>query len=301
MTDKNNVKRVTSHYNEAAEHYHQHYDRSALSDVKLPYPANYFRLEILLESFVKLGLKRVVEVGVGEGTPLTALAAAGIDVWGFDVAVNMVEKCKRKMQDCGLSPDHVFHADIQASATYADRLGVGTFDGLMAMGVMPHIDDDDVALTNMAALVRPGGTVFVEFRNKLFSLFTFNRYTRDFVVDDLLNGVDDRIRSRVAQDLNTRLRIDQPPVRQSIGSAPGYDAILSKLHNPLEMPEFFARYGFTDVKLRWYHYHPSMPYLAEEFPSLFRGEAIRLEGETSGWRGFFLCSAFVVQATKSRG
>jgi hypothetical protein len=33
-------------------------------------------------------------------------------------------------------------------------------------------------------------------------------------------------------------------------------------------------------------------------PELFREEAVRLEHETSGWRGLFLCSAFVVEAVK---
>jgi hypothetical protein len=41
-----------------------------------------------------------------------------------------------------------------------------------------------------------------------------------------------------------------------------------------------------------------MPYLADRMPELFREEAIRLEHESSGWRGLFLCSAFVVEAVK---
>ena len=31
---------------------------------------------------------------------------------------------------------------------------------------------------------------------------------------------------------------------------------------------------------------------------LFREEALKLEHDTSGWRGLFLCSAFVVEAIK---
>jgi len=44
-----------------------------------------------------------------------------------------------------------------------------------------------------------------------------------------------------------------------------------------------------------------MPYLGEKIPELFRKEAISLEREPSGWRGYFLCSAFVVEATKAEG
>jgi hypothetical protein len=170
----------------------------------------------------------------------------------------------------------------------------------MAMGVMPHVEDDDAVLQNIAALVRPGGTVFVEFRNKLFSLFTFNRYTLEFIVDELLAGVADELREQVASELEGRLRTDLPPTRATTasGDAPGYDAILSRFHNPFEADELFTRNGFEQTRLLWYHYHPAMPLLEERDPALFRREAIALEHEPSGWRGYFLCSAYVVEAVK---
>ena len=39
-----------------------------------------------------------------------------------------------------------------------------------------------------------------------------------------------------------------------------------------------------------------MPYLEGNMAELFRKEAVRLEHESSNWRGYFLCSAFVVEA-----
>ena len=295
-----NKDAIDSHYDARAEHYHEQYERDRLYDLSAPYAANYFRLQLLLNSFVNKGIKRVIEVGVGEGTPLTTLGKAGIDVWGFDIAHAMVEKSKETMKKNGMDPDHIFWADIQDPTTYAHALQGGQFDGLMAMGVMPHVKNDDMTLENMAMLVRPGGSVFIEFRNKLLSLFTFNRYTADFILNDLLAGVDDRIKAGVKKDLESRLRMDVPPVREKVqgSDAPGFDAILSKFHNPFEVPELFRKHGFTDIKLLWYHYHPAMPYLEEKFPELFRQESINLEHEPSDWRGYFLCSAFVIEAVK---
>jgi hypothetical protein len=179
-------------------------------------------------------------------------------------------------------------------------LGHGGFDGLMAMGVMPHVENDQMVLENIASLLRPGGTAFIEFRNKLFSLFTFNRYTYEFILNDLLGPVDEAVKQRVAAELRPRLRMDLPPVRSEAadGKGPGYDLILSKFHNPFEIVPLFERCGFRDIQLHWYHYHPMMPMLEKESPELFRREAVRLEHEMSGWRGYFLCSAFVVEGTK---
>lgn len=291
---------VAAHYDAAAARYHEMYDRDHLRDCSRDYPANYFRLQLLLESFVKKGVKRVLEVGVGDATPLIALAGAGLDVWGFDFSREMVTTAKANMRDHGGDPSRIFWGDIQDRTTYADSLTEHHFDGVLAMGVMPHVASDDDAIANMAALVRPGGSIFLEFRNKLFSLFTFNRHTADFILNDLLAGVAPELKRLVADELNERLRMDVPRRQEARpGAAPGYDEIFSKFHTPFEVADLLKRHDFVDVTYRWYHYHPAMPYLGDRQSQLFRDEAIKLEGEPSGWRGMFLCSAFVAEATKA--
>jgi len=293
-------KSVDSYYDAVADRYHERYERKNLHDLSASYPANYFRLQLLMNSFVSKKIKRVIEVGVGEGTPLSVLKKAGIDVWGFDIAKEMVRKSKETMQKNGSNPDQIFWGDIQDPLTYVHALKEGQFDGLMAMGVMPHVENEEMVLKNMSTLVRPGGSVFIEFRNKLLSLFSFNRFTVDFILDDLLVGVSNEVKDAVKNDLESRLRMDMPPVRGKTkgGDAPGYDAILSKFHNPFEVVDMFKKHGFTNVQIHWYHYHPSMPYLGKDMPEVFRNEAIKLEHETSKWRGYFLCSAFVIEAIK---
>ncbi|OFV92911.1 MAG: methyltransferase [Acidobacteria bacterium RIFCSPLOWO2_02_FULL_61_28] len=300
MSNANPEISVSSYYDAVANHYHEQYQREKLYDTSRGYPANYFRLQLLLNSFITKGVKRIIEVGVGEGTPLATLGKTGIDVWGFDISQEMVKKSKRTMQENNMNPDHIFWGDVQDPNTYVQALKGGLFDGLMAMGVMPHVENDDMVIKNMSTMIRPGGSVFIEFRNKLFSLFTFNRYTVDFILNDLLRDVSLEVRAMVAKDLESRLRIDIPPRLNTIpgSDAPGYDAILSKFHNPFEVVELFEKHDFEDIQLLWYHYHPAMPYLEEQLPELFRKEAVRLEHEPSHWRGYFLCSAFVVEAVK---
>jgi len=291
-------KSVDSYYDAVASRYSEQYERDRLYDLSASYPANYFRLQLLLNSFISKKIKRVIEIGVGEGTPLSTLGKSGIDVWGFDISTEMVKKSKENMKKNGMNPDQIFLGDIQDPTTYVHALKDGRFDGLMAMGVMPHVENDDMVLKNMSTLVLPGGSVFIEFRNKLLSLFSFNRYTVDFILNDLLTEVSDEVKDMVQKDLESRLRMDMPPIRDKVenSDAPGYDTILSKFHNPFEVIELFKKHGFTDVQLHWYHYHPSMPYLKENMPESFRKEAIRLEHEPSNWRGYFLCSAFVIEA-----
>jgi 2-polyprenyl-3-methyl-5-hydroxy-6-metoxy-1,4-benzoquinol methylase len=288
---------VAAHYDSVAADYHLQYRREQL-DTVADYPANYFRLQILVNRLASLGAKRVYEIGVGEGTPLLTLAGMGIEVAGCDISEAMVEQARSRIAQAGLPPSTVSWGDIQDSVTFAHHLRNGPFDAVIAAGVLPHVDNDSLFLENVRMLLRDGGTALVEFRNKLFSLFTFNRKTKEFVVEDLLRGVDPAVAQMVAEDLERRLAMDQPPLRASpTNGAPGYDAILSKFHNPFELVETFQRNGYADVRIHWYHYHPAPPALEPALGDAFRSAAFALEHDPSDWRGYFLCSAGVVEAT----
>src|SRR5258705_12629324 len=75
---------VARFYDSAAADYHRMYQRENLANLDY-YPANYFRLQILVRRLAALGAKRVYEVGVGEGTPLVSMAKLGMDVAGCDI------------------------------------------------------------------------------------------------------------------------------------------------------------------------------------------------------------------------
>lgn len=298
---------VAKHYDGSAENYHLQYERNLISDVSRDYPANYFRLHQLLNAFTQNNVRKVIEVGVGEGTPLITLSKAGMDVSGFDISHKMVEKARTNFSENGLSPENIIFGDIQDPITYSPLLKAGQFDALLAMGVLPHVRNEEFVLKNMKNLVKPNGRVFIEFRNKLFSLFTFNRYTYEFIMEDLLDGVSPQLKSIVSKNLRDRLQMNLPTPRMTGESANlndssaegevlGYDAILSKFHNPFEMIDLFEKIGFKESKLHWYHYHPAMPNLSGENPHLFRDEALKLEHNNSNWKGMFLCSAFVIEA-----
>ena len=301
MNEKDTTNRVKNHYKAVAVSYHEQYDPELLRVIERPYPANYFRLEKLLKSFGENNVRRALEVGIGDGTPLAAVARLNIDVWGFDFTEEMVTKAQETIKSVGGDPSQLFVADIQDPQTFANKLPEGGFDGVIAMGVMPHVESDKDVLENITKLVQPGGRVFIEFRNKLFSLFTFNRKSVEFILDDLLPEVDNELRDLVRDDLSSRLRMDVPPVREKVtgSEAPGYDTIRSRFHNPFEVKDIFRSMGYDQIDLHWYHYHPAIPYLEDVLPKKFREEAIAMEHEESGWRGYFLASAFIIEAVKS--
>lgn len=289
---------VSSHYDGSADSYGLQYQRENLWTHE-DYPANFFRLELVIERLKALRAQSLFEFGVGDATPLVSIAKEGIRVAGFDIAPKMVEVAQENLVANSLDPALVCLADAQDSKTLAPQLERhGQFDAVMALGVIPHVKDDQQFIEAMSSFLRPGGTIFLEFRNSLFSLFTFNRYTKEFILDELLVGVDGHTRDIVAAELDQRLAVNVPPPRTRDDGTPGYDEILARFHNPFELSDLVRQLGFEDLQFHWYHYHPAPPMLENAVGrEAFRRGAFALEHERT-WRGMFLCSAGVIEAVK---
>ena len=79
---------------------------------------------------------------------------------------------------------------------------------------------------------------------------------------------------------------------------PGYDEILARFHNPLDLGELLEQHGFGSVRFHWYHYHPAPPMLTGAIGETeYRKGSFDLEHEDT-WRGMFLCSAGLIEAVK---
>jgi SAM-dependent methyltransferase len=261
-----------------------------LHDLGDGYPANHFAFQRIANALIDARATRILEVGVGRGNALPLLVGLGLEVSAIDTSDEAVEASRQRLSALGQDPVRVIQADIEDPITYAPLAAGGAFDALVSLGVLPHVRHERQTLLNMRSLVRPGGEVYVEFRNKLFSLFTFNRYTYEFIMDDLLGDVDEGLRSAVGERLRGRLDMDVPPV------GPGGHA--ARFHTPFEVIDEFTAAGFEGAEAWPFHYHAGPPAFEASHSREFRDESIALEHETSGWKGLFLCSAFIIRARR---
>ncbi len=288
---------VASHYDGSASTYADQYDEIKIWTNE-EYPANYFRLKLVRRILADAGVTSLYEHGVGDATPLVTIAGDGIRVAGNDVSPEMVKFARANMTKHGLDPEAINLLDVQSHDSIdIERAKAGSFDAVMALGVIPHVEDDRWFVASMDKFLAPGGQMLLQFRNSMFSMFTFNRLTKEFVMDELLPDVPESVRQIVSADLDQRLAVDKPPKRTR-PTGDGYDEILSKFHNPLELSEIVKSFGYKDLQFHWYNYHPAYPMLAGSIdPKVYRQAQMDLEGDTS-WRGMFLCSAGLIQAVK---
>jgi 2-polyprenyl-3-methyl-5-hydroxy-6-metoxy-1,4-benzoquinol methylase len=287
---------VADHYQASSATYSEQYDESKIltSD---EYPANFFRLKRVKERVQALGIKSIYELGIGDGSPLAAMAELGLKVGGSDFTEGMLDVARAQFTAKAFDPSVITWGDIQERSTLESAIATGPYDAVMALGVLPHVRDEGAVVDNMSAFLAPGGTLFLQFRNSMMSLWSFNRLTMEFIEDELLKGQPAEVKDVVRAGLEPRLAMDKPPKREWDVNGPAYDEILAKFHNPFELQALVESKGFTHVKFHWYNYHVTPPMLAKDLGTAFRTAGIAMEPSTD-WRGMFLCSAGVIEATK---
>ena len=293
------MSNVMKHYDGSAPTYHEQYDPDLLW-ANAEYPANLFRLQLVARLLKAAGARSVYELGTGEATPMIKLhQALGINVAGSDLSPEMVRLGQENLERHGLDAGLLSLVDAQdEAAVRAERSLRGESDAVIALGVIPHVTDDAAFVRSMSLFCRPGGTLLLQFRNSMFSMFTFNRLTKEFILDELMAPVPQEFKDAVAADLDTRLAVDMPRVRRR-DDGYGYDEVLSRFHNPFELAEVVKAQGYTDVRFHWYNYHPTYPMLRGQFEDrAYREAQMALEQEGT-WRGMFLCSSGVIEATRA--
>lgn len=93
----------------------------------------------------------ILEVGLGHGGYVERLAARGTYT-GVDLDPQAVEAAAMRY------PQHTFEAHDITTDRFAQRFG-GQFDITVCMNVIEHIADDRSAVANLAATLKPGGTL----------------------------------------------------------------------------------------------------------------------------------------------
>jgi 2-polyprenyl-6-hydroxyphenyl methylase / 3-demethylubiquinone-9 3-methyltransferase len=112
--------------------------------------------------------RRVLDVGCGGGLLAESLAARGAKVCGIDLAPGMIEVARLHARESALNIDY----RIAAAEELATQ-EPGGFDVVTCMEMLEHVPDPMATIAALAALVRPGGSLFVS---------TINRNAKSFLL-----------------------------------------------------------------------------------------------------------------------
>ncbi len=130
------------------------------SGLKALHGINPLRLAYI-EARAPLKGKRVLDIGCGGGILSEAMARTGARVTGIDLADSALAAARVHMKTTGFEIDY--------RRITAEELAVempGTFDAVTCMELLEHVPDPESILTASAALVRPGGDIFLSTINR---------------------------------------------------------------------------------------------------------------------------------------
>ena len=104
----------------------------------------------------------MLDAGMGPGRLTAELDKRGWTVWGVDGSANMVSLARARVPKAA---DRLLEARIERLPFGDDR-----FDAVVSTGVLGYVDDLEVALRELARVLRPGGRLVFSVGNGLAPL-----------------------------------------------------------------------------------------------------------------------------------
>ena len=284
-----NTKSAQDFYNQEAQTYKKMYEPGYEY-----YPANLIRLKLIIKRLKENNSKKILDAGCGTAIPMIKLLKSGFDVVGFDYSKEMVSFGKKELELANYKSDLIYHANLGKKRSIKNK----KFDAVLALGVFPHIEKEKPALKNIRNCLKSNGKAYIEFRNQLFATFSMNRYSVDLFLNELIDY--DKLPKKIKNDLlnfySKKLSIKKPSKRKD--GRISYNDILARFRNPLTIEEdLFKPEKMKVDKIHFYHYHALPPIFERNYPKIFRKLSRKLEKPDS-WKGYFLSSAFVIEASK---
>ena len=178
------------------------------------------------------GWRRVLDVCCGGGRHLAALARLGFDAWGVDLSDALLGDAAQRPELAG----RLVRADVRALPfAAAFDLAVNLFS---SFGYFEDDRDNALALMQMVAVLRPGGTLVLDHANRPFlqaNLQPVSRQSRD--------GIDIEHRRRIEHNR----AVKQTTVRSPDGQTKRFIESV-RLYSDLEMANVFASARLTDIR-----------------------------------------------------
>ncbi|TAL84290.1 MAG: bifunctional 2-polyprenyl-6-hydroxyphenol methylase/3-demethylubiquinol 3-O-methyltransferase UbiG [Rhodanobacter sp.] len=110
---------------------------------------------------VDLRLARVADVGCGGGLLSEALARAGASVTGIDLGPKVIDIARLHLHESNLQVDYRLQSSSELAATEP-----ATFDAVCCMELIEHVPDPAALVADLAAMLKPGGQLFMSTLNR---------------------------------------------------------------------------------------------------------------------------------------
>lgn len=146
---------------------------------------NPLRLE-WINAKVPLAGKRVIDIGCGGGILAESMARKGANVTGIDLSEKALKVADLHSLESGVN---VRYKLIAAEAMAAEE--AGQYDVVTCMEMLEHVPDPAAIVQACAALVKPGGNIFMSTLNRNPKAYLFAVLGAEYILRLLPKGTHD--------------------------------------------------------------------------------------------------------------
>ncbi len=126
---------------------------------------------------------RIADIGCGGGILSEAMARAGAEVTAIDLAPEALDVAKLHAIESGLAVDY----RLVSAEALADQMP-GQFDAVTCLEMLEHVPDPLSVLRACAALLKPGGRLFLSTLNRTPKAFALGIVGAEYVLGLLPRG-----------------------------------------------------------------------------------------------------------------
>lgn len=137
-----------------------------------------------INSLAPLQGKKVLDVGCGGGILTDAMARAGADALGIDLATKSLKVAQ--LHAIEAQTPHVQYREVSVETLAAEQ--PASFDVVTCMEMLEHVPDPSSVVHACAKLVKPGGHVFFSTINRNAKSFLFAIVGAEYVLNLLPRG-----------------------------------------------------------------------------------------------------------------
>ena len=157
------------------------------------------------------GPRRLLDIGCGAGIAAEALARLGHDVLGLDAAGEAIEAARTHAAGEDLPLEY------RAGSAEALAEDGARFEAITALEVIEHVADPTGFLRTLAALLEPGGTLFVSTLNRTARSMLVAKLGAEYVLRLLPVGTHDWSRFVTPVELGAAARAAGLRLRETAG------------------------------------------------------------------------------------
>ena len=267
----------------------------------IPVDSAWYRRRIyqgLLESYRP---NHVLDIGCGGGQTVLDALELGLVSRGIEPILDLVNFGQQSLERAGYEKEQISLGDASSITNFGDE----EFDLVAMLSVIPHVPESDWSFLHqeVSRVLKPGGICVIAYRNELFDLFTANRFSYTFFMENFFSHTSytDAIRRDLESELKKFIPFFNVPEKNHTESPDkSFGELIRPKTNPLMYSSYIEKFGLQHEKNFFCNFHATLPNMSRHNLEDVRSIKHELELDLfDKWQGNFMSSMFVAVSRKS--